>query len=125
MAGYEAKYENISLTKVAAGDIFYETSGSMGGTYTGHVGIVEGKFYDIMSDSLYVRTIEVINGKVSYGIMDENRINDTKANILNINGSNSNVKSSVAAFAELQIGKNAKFISKASDEKNLSVNAES
>ncbi|MCI5937151.1 MAG: hypothetical protein MRZ36_04035 [Eubacterium sp.] len=102
----KSKYDKYNLLSVAkAGDLVYEARGGKG--FTGHISIVEGKFYN--QGKYYIRLVEVTPAYgVQRGIVDDVRVDECQVTLLRT-VSSSKQKSSSVAFAVSQIGKKYKL----------------
>lgn len=90
------------LSKAKKGDIFYEEKGGKG--ITGHVGIVEGKFYKT-SGGYYIRIIEATPAYgVKRGVLDDKRADEGAVTLLRPVADN-NVKVSSVDFCVSQLDK--------------------
>lgn len=97
-------YYNL-MTKVKAGDIIQETKGSLVTEITGHIAIVQGKYYDQDYLQYYIRTIEANPDGVVYGVLDDNRINNRGINIYYVSSANNSAITGAIEFCFNQIGK--------------------
>lgn len=77
-----SKYNLVNY--LAKGDIFYEKKGGSG--ITGHIAIVEGRFYDNNKKKYYYRIIEAIDCGVSRSVLDDDRVDDKGVQIYRISG---------------------------------------
>lgn len=90
------------LSKAKKGDIFYEANGGKG--ITGHVGIVEGKYY-VTNGGYYIRIIEATPGYgVKRGVLDDTRADEGDVTLLRPIVRNEVIKPSVE-FCVSQLGK--------------------
>lgn len=104
----EVNYTGTRLLSMAsAGNVLYEREGF--GGLTGHVAIVEGRFYDASKKKYYIRVVEARKGYgVTRGILDSTRYQHRGGSLLlfasGINVS-SDVRKKAVDFAVKQIGK--------------------
>jgi len=98
------KYTKYGLTdKLKTGDIVYEAAGGFG--ITGHIAVVEGKYYNSTYSTYYIRLIEAISIGVCRGILDDQRMNEKQATIYRVSEATSAQRSSASYFMETQLGK--------------------
>lgn len=90
------------LSKAKKGDIFYKANGGKG--ITGHVGIVEGKYY-VTNGGYYIRIIEATPGYgVKRGVLDDTRADEGDVTLLRPIVRHEVIKPSVE-FCVSQLGK--------------------
>ena len=90
---------------VQKGDIIYESEQKTIGGYTGHISIVEGKYYDSDTGRYFVRVIEAINVGICRGIMDDTRIAARNAKIYRARAYTSTSVNTAVSFCVTQLGK--------------------
>ena len=99
------KYSKYNLLeRVKKGDLIYDGQGSFG--LTGHMAIVEGKFYDKNKDRFYIRVIEAISDGVCRSVLDDDRVDQRESLVLRVPSADSMVKDNAVLFAQSQVGKN-------------------
>lgn len=106
----EAVYENKEydlLNTVRKGDIIYEDFGGRG--WTGHIAIVEGKFYDYKQEKYYIRIIEAIDKGVKRGILDDLRMEEKMVTVLRLKKGNRKKLNFAVNFSMGQLGKKYKI----------------
>lgn len=82
-ANAEPKYDKYNLyNTVMKGDIIFEANGGFG--ITGHVAIVEGKYYNAAKNVNYIRIIEAIDVGVVRSCLDDTRVDDKAATLLRV-----------------------------------------
>lgn len=94
------------LAMVSAGDIVYEDNGGLG--ITGHIAIVEGKFYSATQKKYYIRLVEAVSSGVCRGVLDATRCEEKRVSILKFKYGtpvSSDMKKKAINFAISQIGK--------------------
>ncbi|MBR3770737.1 MAG: hypothetical protein IKL07_00555 [Clostridium sp.] len=90
------------LNNVKAGDIVYEANGGLG--VTGHIAIVEGKYYDSTKKMYYIRVIEAISSGVVRSILDDTRVDDKAVTIYRVSGATSAQKTAALNFCKGELG---------------------
>lgn len=90
------------LSNLQAGDIVYEANGGLG--VTGHIAIVEGKFYDSAKKKYYIRIIEAISCGVCRSILDDTRVDDKAVTIYRVSGATSTQKTAALNFCKGELG---------------------
>lgn len=71
---HAAQYDKYNiLSNVKKGDILQETAGLIA-QYTGHIAIIQGKYWDSTYGQFYIRTIEAGAFGVVYGVLDDTRV---------------------------------------------------
>lgn len=98
-------YSKHNLSSVLAkGDIIYEKNG--GGGLTGHIAIVEGRFYDSVRKKYYFRIIEaILPGGVVRSVLDDERVADKDVRIYRVKGATAEQKRNAIDFCISQLGK--------------------
>ena len=92
------------LNTLQRGDIIYEDAG--GADVTGHIAIVEGKFYDYDTQKFHIRIIEPILSGVKRGIIDDVRMVEKEATVLRLkNGLTTSQVMRILTFCRNQLGK--------------------
>lgn len=92
------------LNTLQRGDIIYEDAG--GADVTGHIAIVEGKFYDYDTQKFHIRIIEPILSGVKRGIIDDVRMVEKEATFLRLkNGLTTSQVMRILTFCRNQLGK--------------------
>ncbi len=94
------------LSMASAGSILYESGGGWG--FTGHIAIVEGRFYDASQKKYYIRLVEAIGDGVVRSVLDSTRYQQRGGHLtLFASGINisSDVKKRAVDFAVSQLGK--------------------
>lgn len=77
----KANYDDYNLlSTVKKGDIVQETDGGIA-YYTGHIAIIQGKYYDSGYKQYYLRTIEAGITGVVYGVLDDSRYDYRGVNV--------------------------------------------
>lgn len=86
------KYDSYNLyDTVKKGDIIFEAKGGFG--ITGHIAIVEGKYYNAAKDVNYIRIIEAIDVGVVRSCLDDTRVDDKDVTLLRVSSAtSSNIK---------------------------------
>lgn len=99
-------YSTFNLFNVIQiGDIVYDDQGFYG--ITGHIGIVEGVYYDPNSNQNYIRIIEAIPVEnVSYGILDSTRVYQRDTYIYRVKNATGAQKIAAVEFCRNQLGEN-------------------
>lgn len=85
------------------GDIIYEKNGGFG--ITGHIAIVEGRFYDTSKKIYYYRIIEAIDDGVVRSVLDDERIVDKGVSIYRVKSATIEQKNRAVEFCKTQLGK--------------------
>ena len=96
-------YNVYDYSNVNVGDILFEATGSVG-QYTGHVALIE----DLSHQSYYgnyIRTVEAVDPKVHFGMLDDNRMIMFKSSIYRVVGVTYYIATSAKSFVLMQIGK--------------------
>ena len=88
---------------VEKGDIIFEERG--GFAVTGHIAIVEGKFYDEASDTYYIRIIEAKSIGVVRSCLDDTRVDDKIVTVLRVRGADKEIIDGAVDFCISQLGK--------------------
>lgn len=96
-----AKYNLLNTVK--KGDILYESKGGFG--ITGHIAIVEGKFYSSERQQYYIRVVEALTEGVVRSVLDDSRIDDKDSSILRVKGISDTIASTATNFCIGQLGK--------------------
>lgn len=97
-------YGKYNFSGVQAGDVMYEVMGFVG--ITGHIAIIEGKFYDSTYNMDYFRTIESIKQfGVCRGVLDDDRFLIKKGTIYSVKGATLAKRNEAISFCESQLGK--------------------
>ncbi|WP_164473145.1 YiiX/YebB-like N1pC/P60 family cysteine hydrolase [Clostridium sp. E02] len=91
------------LNTLKRGDIIYESKGGFG--ITGHIAIVEGKYYSSTYQQYYIRVVEAISEGVVRSILDDSRIDDRNSSVLRVVGASETIASNAAKFCIGQLGK--------------------
>lgn len=91
------------LNTVKKGDIVYESKGGFG--ITGHIAIVEGKFYSSARQQYYIRVVEALTEGVVRSVLDDSRIDDKDSSILRVKGVSDTIASNATNFCIGQLGK--------------------
>lgn len=100
----KANYSKYNLLEVCQpGDVIYEANGGFG--ITGHIAIVEGKFYDEKMGQYYIRVIEANQHGVCRGVLDDDRIDRQKDHILRVSSATDENKKNAVEFCKSQLGK--------------------
>lgn len=93
-------------SNVKPADIVYETGGGWA-TLSGHIAIIEGKFYDSSYATYYVRTVEAISSHVTRGVLDDSRYVNRRVKMLCAPAASSqSIRSGITSFCVKQLGKN-------------------
>lgn len=93
------------LSTVSKGDIVEETSGGIA-SVTGHIAIVQGKYWDSTYKQYYIRTVEAGIDGVVYGVLDDDRYDFRGVNVYYVSSATSTQKSNAVTFCVNQLGKN-------------------
>lgn len=96
-----SKYNLLSTLK--KGDVIYESKGGFG--ITGHIAIVEGKYYSSTYKQYYIRVVEAISEGVVRSVLDDSRIDDRDSSVLRVVGASDIIASNAANFCVGQLGK--------------------
>lgn len=88
---------------LAKGDIIFEAEGGFG--ITGHIAIVEGRFYDSKQKKYYYRIIEAIDQGVVRSVLDDERVDDKDVSIYRVKGSTAEQRNKAVNFCISQLGK--------------------
>lgn len=101
----KAKYSKYNiLSTVQKGDVVSETKGLVA-SITGHIAIVEGKFWDSSHSQYYIRTVEANGNGVVRGVLDDDRKDERGTNIYYAKSASSSQKNGAVSFCIGQIGK--------------------
>lgn len=92
------------LSKVQKGDIVQETDGGIA-YYTGHIAIIQGKYYDSGYQQYYLRTIESGMSGVVYGVLDDSRYDYRGVNVYYVTSASQTNKNAAVTFCYNQLGK--------------------
>lgn len=101
VASYD-KYNILSTVK--KGDIIEETEGLVA-QITGHIAIVQGKYWDSTYNQYYIRTIEAGIDGVVYGVLDDERYDERGVTVYYVMNATTSKINSAIAFCKVQIGK--------------------
>lgn len=85
------------------GDIVYEAQGGLG--VTGHIAIVEGKYYSAEKKQYYVRLIEAIQQGVCRSVLVDQRVVDKTVTVYRVTGASNAQKNAAVSFCRSQLGK--------------------
>ncbi len=103
-SGIEPDYSQYNLyDTVKKGDIIFEAAGGRG--VTGHIAIVEGKYYSPKTTIKYIRIIEVIDVGVVRSCLDDERVNDKNVSLLRVTSATSDNINGAISFCLTQLGK--------------------
>lgn len=103
-ANAEPNYDKYHLyDTVKKGDLIFESKGGFG--ITGHIAIVEGKYYDAAKNMNYIRIIEAIDVGVVRSCLDDTRVDDKNVTLLRVSTANSDQVSNAVSFCVNQLGK--------------------
>ena len=91
------------LNTLKRGDIIYESKGGFG--ITGHIAIVEGKYYSSTYQQYYIRVVEAISEGVVRSVLDDSRIDDKYSSVLRVVGASETIASNATKFCIGQLGK--------------------
>lgn len=106
----EASYSDYNiLSKVKKGDIVEETSGGVA-ALTGHIAIVQGKYWDSTYQQYYIRLIEAGVDGVVYGVLDDTRYDNRGINIYYVTSATSTQKTDAVDFCLDQLGKDYNWV---------------
>lgn len=101
----EAKYSQYNiLSAVKKGDILQETDGLIA-QFTGHIAIIQGKYWDSTYKQYYIRTIEAGASGVVYGVLDDTRYDDRGVYIHYVTSATTTNISNAVTFCQNQLGK--------------------
>lgn len=89
------------------GDIVYEAYGGYG--VTGHIAIVEGKYYSAAKKQYYVRLIEAIDIGVCRGVLVDQRVLDKDVTVYRVTNATNAQRNAAVAFCQSQLGKDYKL----------------
>ena len=92
------------LSTVQKGDIIHETTGGIA-ALTGHIAIVQGKYYDTNYGQYYIRTIEAVWDRVVYGVLDDTRYQNRGDEVYYVTSANATQKARAVDFCIGQLGK--------------------
>lgn len=99
-----ANYSKYNLLNVLKkGDIIYEKKGGFG--ITGHIAIVEGRYYSSAHKQYYIRVVEAISDGVVRSVLEDTRIDDKGVSVLRVKGASNTVASKATDFCIGQLGK--------------------
>lgn len=96
-------YNKNILSAVEKGDIVYEAKGGFG--VTGHIAIVEGKYYSAEKKQYYVRLIEAIQQGVCRSVLVDQRVDDKSVTVYRVTGASNAQKNAAVSFCRSQLGK--------------------
>ncbi|WDV44154.1 YiiX/YebB-like N1pC/P60 family cysteine hydrolase [Clostridiaceae bacterium M8S5] len=100
----KANYSKYNLLNVCQpGDVIYEANGGFG--ITGHIAIVEGKFYDATQNQYYIRVIEANQHGVCRGVLDDDRVDTQRDYIYRVTSATAENKNNAVEFCKSQFGK--------------------
>ncbi|WDV44171.1 YiiX/YebB-like N1pC/P60 family cysteine hydrolase [Clostridiaceae bacterium M8S5] len=100
----KANYSKYNLLSVCQpGDLIYEAKGGFG--ITGHIAIVEGKFYDPILRQYYIRVIEANQYGVCRGVLDDDRIDRQNGHLYRLPGIDNTMQNNIIYFCKGQLGK--------------------
>lgn len=100
----DPKYDSYNLYDTAKkGDIIFEANGGFG--ITGHIAIVEGKYYNAAKDVNYIRIIEAIDVGVVRSCLDDTRVDDKDVTLLRVSSATSDNINAAVDFCISQLGK--------------------
>lgn len=101
---FKATYATYSLlSEVHKGDFFFEGVGIA--SYTGHIGIIEGRFYDVTRKQFYLRCVEAVSSGVKRGIIDDTRVNTMGCLLYTIPSADSGKRHRAIQFCLSQLNK--------------------
>lgn len=99
-----APYNRNILASVQKGDIVYEAYGGYG--VTGHIAIVEGKYYSAAKKQFYVRLIEAIKpGGVCRSVLVDQRVLDKDVTVYRVTNATNAQRNAAVNFCISQLGK--------------------
>ena len=87
---------------VRKGDIIFEANGGYG--ITGHIAIVEGKYYDSNKGVYYIRLIEAISDGVVRSCLDDTRVDYKDAYVYRVTSASSNQINNALNFCIGELG---------------------
>ena len=87
---------------VKKGDVIFEAKGFFG--ITGHIAIVEGKYYNAALGVNYIRIIEAIEDGVVRSCLDDTRVNDKDVTLLRVSGATSSIVDAAVEFCIGELG---------------------
>ncbi len=87
---------------VKKGDVIFESKGGFG--ITGHIAIVEGKYYNAAKDVNYIRVIEAIDEGVVRSCLDDTRVDDKDVILLRVTAATANNIDSAVNFCIGELG---------------------
>ncbi len=96
-------YNRNIIPAVEKGDIVYEAQGGLG--VTGHIAIVEGKYYSAEKKQYYVRLIEAIQQGVCRSVLVDQRVVDKTVTVYRVTGASNAQKNAAVSFCRSQLGK--------------------
>lgn len=100
-----ASYGRYKLTSlIQKGDVVSETEGLVA-QVTGHIAIVEGKYWDSTYKQYYIRTLEANLDGVVHGVLDDNRFDERGVNVYYAHNASTTVRDSAVSFCAGQLGK--------------------
>lgn len=100
----DPNYSKYNLLEVCKpGDIIYEANGGFG--ITGHIAMVEGKFYDEARGKYYIRVIEAIQNGVVRGVLDDDRVDMQKSYVYRVKDATEDMAQKAVQFEISQLGK--------------------
>ena len=104
MLPHTADYSRYNIRDVVVkGDIIYEDAGGIT-EITGHIAIVQGKFYDVSCSMYYIRTIEANLDGVVYGVLDDDRCDDKSSKVYKVTTATATQINDAVQFCKDQIG---------------------
>ncbi len=104
MLPHTADYSRYNIRDVVVkGDIIYEDAGGIT-EITGHIAIVQGKFYDVSCSMYYIRTIEANLAGVVYGAFDDDRLDDKASKVYRVTTATDTHINGAVQFCKDQIG---------------------
>lgn len=92
------------LSTVKKGDILQETEGLIA-QFTGHIAIIQGKYWDSTYKQYYIRTIEAGASGVVYGVLDDTRYEERGVYIHYVTSATTANISNAVTFCQNQLGK--------------------
>lgn len=96
------KYNLMSV--VQKGDIVQETQGAIA-QFTGHIAIIEGRFWDTKQMCYYLRTVESAIDGVVYGVLDDTRYDERGTKIHYVTSATQTQINNAVTFCINQLGK--------------------
>lgn len=104
MLPHTADYSRYNIRDVVVkGDIIYEDAGGIT-EITGHIAIVQGKFYDVSCSMYYIRTIEANLDGVVYGVLDDDRCDEKSSKVYKVTTATATQINDAVQFCKDQIG---------------------